>query len=952
MTAPWVDPMTGWLGSLLGDTWLRLVRGSPEENLLRHALGEAIETVIGRADPSSREELRKGLSLCFNEPPKIPVEPNIPLSAGLRAAVEAQVSILRTMVSSDREHRPFFEKSGVDPDWLTNEIAGAFLVALRSAVATSGPLELVHALNAEEVRLSLHDIRQLIFDVNQQLVSRLQFEGERTHSESERPQRVRVGVIPRRAECFQRRELYSRLEGLDFDERPSSSSQVLIGMGGVGKTQLAAAYARHAWQGELRVLVWVTASSRSAIVEAYAAAAVRLELADGADLNQAAQEFLVWTETTEDSWLVIIDDVRNPSDIRNLLPSNSSSGKVVITTRRRDAALIGGERRIIEVGLFERSEANAYLRARLGNLNSDDGEIDALALDLGYLPLALAQAAAFILDQDVDLPRYRRLFAERLLEQVVPETEALPDNHERIVAATWDLSVEQADQVRPAGIAKPLLQLTSLLDSNGIPSAVLASRPALEYIASCVSDSSDFDWRLAEEQVDETLRVLHRFSLISHDRSAEFQEVRVHQLVQRATREGLARESELGPFRLISLADTVADALLAFWPELERDEPTQQIAQALRANTTALRDTAGPALFSLNDEAHPVLFRSAGSLADTGQIRTAIAEYKYLKANIERYLSASHPDFLMVRNNLAFLYGEAGEVRRAAAAYEQIVADYEHLLGIDDPNTMTARQNLARWRGEAGDTDFAVAAFERILADRRRVLGPDHPHTLSTHNNLVNWRGRAGDARGAAADYRQIVADYERVLGANHPDTLAARANLAGWIGEAGDAVGASNAFERLFAETQEALGADHPHTLSARLNLEHWRGKAGDVRGTTAAYERIVADYMRVLGPDHPITLIAQTNLLGVRGEAGETVSVEAFESILADQIRVLGADHPTNFALRVHIATMHGEDGEVAHAITALEETLADCEGVLGPNHLIARAASALLVRWRERL
>ncbi|MEV2236333.1 hypothetical protein AB0H69_48445, partial [Streptomyces phaeochromogenes] len=68
--------------------------------------------------------------------------------------------------------------------------------------------------------------------------------------------------------------------------------QVLFG---VGKTQLAADYARTAWDsGGLDVLVWVTASGRSPVVSTYSQAGIKLCEADPDDPEQAARDFLAW----------------------------------------------------------------------------------------------------------------------------------------------------------------------------------------------------------------------------------------------------------------------------------------------------------------------------------------------------------------------------------------------------------------------------------------------------------------------------------------------------------------------------------------------------------------------------------------------------------------------------------------------------------------------------------
>jgi hypothetical protein len=82
-----------------------------------------------------------------------------------------------------------------------------------------------------------------------------------------------VGTIPTQAACFQDRAELARLAAAIADGgaaviTPNAPVGVLVGLGGVGKTQLAAHYARALWRtGELDVLVWITTSSGEAVVK-------------------------------------------------------------------------------------------------------------------------------------------------------------------------------------------------------------------------------------------------------------------------------------------------------------------------------------------------------------------------------------------------------------------------------------------------------------------------------------------------------------------------------------------------------------------------------------------------------------------------------------------------------------------------------------------------------------
>jgi len=689
-------------------------------------------------------------------------------------------------------------------------------------------------------------------------------------------------------------------------------TQVLVGMGGVGKTQLAAAYARQAWKQGVGVLVWVNAATRDGIISAYAdtALVLGLPLADRHDPDRSAQAFLAWAESTTDSWwLVVLDDVRDPADASGLWPpaaESAAGGQVLVTTRLRSVALNRVDSHTVQVDTFTPSEARAYFLAKLGDRVLDATHADDLAEDLGHLPLALAQAAAYIANEDITVQRYRDLLATKLLKEVVPEQRDLTDDHQRIVAATWELSIDHADAARPRGMARLVLQMASMLDSAGIPQAVLSSASALKYLASNIHDSEHEGQTISPEMVDGALRVLHRYSLVDHDRREAHREVRVHQLVQRATRENLSTRAPLGRDLFTQLAQATADSLLEVWPQAERD-----LGQIMRANTATLQRAAGNTLCSPENGAHGVLFQTIESLGGTGQVYSTISAYTALRS------------------------------------------DCQIKLGLDHFDTLAARANLARWLGRSGDTVAAVTEFEQVLSDSRRVFGSDHLSTLTARANLARWRGAAGNPTGAALELKELLPDCLRLMGPDHPDTLTVRHELAYWSGEAGDAVGAAVAFEQVLADRQRLLGPDHPRTLTAALNLAHSRGMAGDPLEAGVMLEQLLADYLRVLGPDHPSTLIVRHEQAYWRGRAGDAAGAAvAFERLLADRLRILGPDHPDTLLARANLAQWQGRAGDPAQAAASLEHVLSDQVRILGRDHPDTQKVLSSLEYWRQRL
>ncbi|MDQ3154240.1 MAG: NB-ARC domain-containing protein [Actinomycetota bacterium] len=460
---------------------------------------------------------------------------------------------------------------------------------------------------------------------------------------------VRVGAVPALADCYQPRDESDALERAVDPGGTAVLTQVLSGLGGVGKSQLAAAYARSV-AGRVELLMWVTATSRDAILGTYAQAARQLGYRVPGGVEQAAGWFLSWLQIAGRDWLVVLDDVADPADLRGLWP-DGLRGRTLVTTRRTDAVLSNQGRRRIDVGLFTPEDARRYLAAKL---DADPGsgrmpDVDELAADLGYLPLALAQAAAFILDRDETCAGYRARLADRRrrLSELFPE-DALADDYRATVAATWSISIEAADQLVPRGLCRPLLQVASVLDPNGFPIDVVQTAAVISYVAAHLATAegqrAPEGAALSGQDCRDALRNLARLSLLSVDPAGGPSGVRVHALVQRAAVEHLDHE------RVTSIVHAAASALPEVWPDIERDP---QLGQVLRANTATLAGRQVDALWE--PDGHPVLWRAGRSLGECGLVSAAVDYWTQMVRDADRVLGADHPDTLSARHNGAML---------------------------------------------------------------------------------------------------------------------------------------------------------------------------------------------------------------------------------------------------------------------------------------------------------
>src|SRR5499427_142241 len=694
------------------------------------------------------------------------------------------------------------------------------------------------------------------------------------------------------------------------------ANRTLGGLGGTGKTQLALAVAHTLWDRHaLDLVLWLTPSSRDAVVTGYAQAMqdVGRPSADGPEA--AATHFLDWLSETGRPWLVILDDLGDASALEGLWP-HGPQGRVMVTSRRPDTAVRAYRPRAIEVGPFSPRESLAYLSSKL-HADPDQwiGALD-LAGDLGHLPIALAQAAALMADTGLDCREYRARIADRMQRLAGGAVGAYPS----IVASTWALATEFAEQIPPAGLARPALPLVAMLDPNGIPGAVLTSQAACAYLTRYRRGAA-----VAEAEARAALFNLARTGLVSIDTTSAARTVRVHALVQATAQQNLtAAEGD-------EAARSAAEALLQAW---SLGDLPPLFEQALRDCTARLHETAGRLLWT--PECHPLLLRAGRSLEAGGLKGPAVAYWRSILAISEAQLGPGHTHTLLVRDRLGAAHEAAGHPDDAVTVYQEGLDERQRLLGATHPDTVAARGHLARAYREAGRAQEAVKLAERVLTESEQGRGARHPDTLAAREDLGEAYLEAGKSDQAIATFQQALAGRERVLGPAHPETMGARGELAHAYRVAGQPEKALPLYERLVTDQDRAHGPDDPDTLAARGNLAHAYRSARRLKDALGLYRRTLADRERVQGRDNPDTITARGNLADTYFIAGKyKEAIPLYERTLADRERTQGADHPDTIAARGNLASAYHSGRRLAQAIPLYEQNLADCERVLGPDH-----------------
>ncbi len=776
----------------------------------------------------------------------------------------------------------------------------------------------------------------------------------------------RLWTAPRRNPHYTGREIvlkeiYKRLQ----EGGSAALSQAITGLGGIGKTQTSIEYChRHA--DDYRFVLWANAASSADLATDYLKFAKKLELVSRqeGDVEKAREAICGWL-SLEKRWLLVLDNADDPKILEPYLPGRSN-GHILVTSR---ASTVPGFASPLALEVMLPDEAVKFLRGRRRPAPSEEHLVAALANELGYLPLALEQAAAYLVETPVSYEEYLEAWRQRQLEHL----EKMPseDKYRRTVATTWLLNFKQVAEVTET--AADVLWLSACLAPDDVPFELLAEG-APHLGPRLASEAADLKEPVG---VPELLTHLVRYSLIEVDPERKI--YRIHRLVQASIRSQMApatqrkwlerviraldsllpypnvenwhRANRLLP-QVLELVEPIADLKLKEAGPLMLRAGSLARVQGRHAVARRLEEECLAFYRRLLGEEHPKTLTAMNNLAGTlyslGDLRGARKLNEQVLEAQFRVLGENHPDTLNSMNNLGGTLRAQGLLRKARDLYEKTLDAQRQELGQEDPDTLASMNNLALTLGDLGHYQAARELHEQELEISLRVMGKEHPSTLNSMNNLAGALRDQGRLQHARRLNDRALKAYRRVLGERHPDTLNSMNNLALTLRVQGDVDGAMELQEQVVESCRQVLGREHPDTLIAMNNLALTLRVQSDLGGARALHEKALEISRRVLGEEHLHTLTSLSNLALVLRSQGELQdAMQVNHKVLEIRRQLLGPDHPDTLTSMNNLALTIYAQGESLDAQLLQEQALVASSRVLGERHPTTLTARENLAR-----
>jgi tetratricopeptide (TPR) repeat protein len=620
---------------------------------------------------------------------------------------------------------------------------------------------------------------------------------------------------------------------------PNSNIQVVHGLGGMGKTQLALEYA-YRYRADYTIVWWLTADEPSSLALSFArlGQALGMKISENTSLD-AIRHQLRRELSKLPGYLLIFDNAPGPQDVRNYLPPDGK-GHILITSRNPVWGTMG---HAFQLRALDRQHSIRLLLDR-SSAKEDEASANVLAQALGDLPLALEQAAACLEQTKQPFREYLASFENHwgeLLRRGRPSAD-YPDT----AAMVLELSLRQVETVSTA--ATNLMNLCAFLAPDEIPFSLLRdSAPVMEHPVSQVCTDP--------VKLDRAVAALLRFSLLDATATG----LTIHRLVQAIARDRMSQEIKEKWARVaLRVAGTFKfdSSDVYSWPRAGLCVP-HVIAATSHCRKLQIEL---PACAELLNEAGRYLHKRSQLTHAKDVLETSLALHKEI-------FGERHPKVANVTNNLGRTLKDLGRDLDAIGMFETALTLDEQAYGATDPHVATVVNNYGISLRNTGDFDTARAQFEWAHEVYTKTYGPSHLKTASALNNLAYVLKDQGFLADALEKFQEALKIAEATINAGHPTHAAILHNIAETLRAQGQPNDAMPFAKRALSVSESAFGPNHPDVARDLQTLGECELALTKTKQAKEHFQHALAILRPTHGDSHTRTVMLRKKIEGIQG-------------------------------------------------------------------------------------
>ncbi|KAI8944499.1 hypothetical protein F4801DRAFT_599698 [Xylaria longipes] len=601
----------------------------------------------------------------------------------------------------------------------------------------------------------------------------------------------------------------------------------VVGLGGIGKTQvvLQLAYWVKDNQPDYSIF-WVPAQTDESFEKAYREMARRLDIQvkDDEDLKELVRRYLESEEAKK--WLLIVDNAddmdilfgspNKPSGIDEYLPT-SDNVLTVFTTRSREVSRAVAGRDVIDLHKMSVEEATEFLEKALANKQQlqDKASMEELCRELTCLPLAIAQAAAYLDQNQMPIKKYLALLRNTEQNLVSLMSREFQDNtryrgSQNAVATTWLVSF---DQIRRSDTwAAELLSFMSYIEPKAIPQSILPRSPV-------------------DEEMEHAIGVLCGYAFLV--RRGDEDTFDMHRLVHIATRVWIQKQE------IVKETETRAIQHLASALPFDNKEDQLKWREYLQHAQHALRVSQ-----EHQDSKRFELFHRVGRCLYTDRrFKEAIVALEETYRWRKQYLLEEDNNRISSEHNLAGAYLEDRRTKEAIEMFEHVVAVQQKTLVEEDADRLASEHELARAYLEDRRIKEAIEMFEHVVAvQQKKNLAEEDNGRLASEHELARAYRIDGRTREAIGILEHVVAIEQKTLREEDHNRLTSQQVLAGAYRDDKQIKKAVEIYEHVVAVRKKTLAEEDYERLTSEHNLAIAYIEDGRIGEAIEILEQVVA--------------------------------------------------------------------------------------------------------------
>ena len=687
-------------------------------------------------------------------------------------------------------------------------------------------------------------------------------------------------LIPYKNEYFIGRDtlldtLYSKLT----PEKVGSSKPVaIVGLGGVGKTQLAIEYIWR-YRDKYNFVLWAKADTPATLTSELFKLIRKLSNKfidrDEENPNILTHSVKQWLQENS-NWLMVLDNVHlDETDLSqshtmvSILKELPYNGHILMTTRSQ-SSLMKSLADLVTVDNLSEEEAKKLLLLRAGLLTREQAD-ETRSIDfpgaqelavklLGCLPLALDQAAAYIYQNQCSIDGYIGRYQEE--GERLRNTATDQEPNRETVATTWSLSFQAVEKTNRT--AAELLIALSFLAAGAIPEEIILEGSS-ELGATLGEISSRVD-------LDDAINTLENYSLLQSNKTTRL--LIIHRLVQEVLKDNMSKdETRRNKIKAI-WAERVVRAVNHVFPD--GSIATWERCQNCQGSVCSVKNLCSNKRLALSQrcilhaqvcaryiedygftfpEAAELLHHTASYLHSYDALYDKAAAYYTRALQIRQFLSRKIMlDTAASHNDLARLYRDQYKYEDAMNHFEEAIYIRKQQLGSQDRLTAHSTSSLARLYLIEGNYKKAEELFSSALKTHQKNQRKDHSTDAarevakSTYGlaQLYHKEGRYAEAKNL---YEEVLAMDKDLFGDHHLMTAQCLDSLGCLYRDLRDFTQAENLLQQSLeireAELEKNQKPKHPDTAQSLNDLGDLYRSLG--RGRYEKAEELIRDALEI---------------------------------------------------------------------------------------------------------